>query len=162
MPGTRTAPTIDGSVTYKIITVTWFDYTADQRSDSYQVDADVTNLEIEAFVAALQASSNATLWRVAVQEVYNSVGDASNALEEVWEEASQNLVIQTKNTANDSRRVFVPAPINAMFIEGTEQIDPTNATLTTLISAYLPLVTGFSAVGARMTSRRQINAQTKF
>lgn len=162
MPGTRTAPTVDGTVTYKAVSVTLYDYTGEQRTDTYKLDADTTNAEVEAFVAALQAGMNGTIWRVKVADVYNSVGDPSNAIEEVWEEASSNLVLLAKNANDDSIDFYVPSPINAMFVEATEQIDPSNATLAAILAAILPMKAGYSFVSARFTSRRDIGTKINF
>jgi hypothetical protein len=162
MPGTRTAPTIDGTPDFKRVSVTVYDYTGEQRTDSYQLDADATAVEIEAFVAALQTVTNATIWRVSVSDVYNSVGDSSNAVEDVWEEASSNVVLLAKNTANASINFFIPSPVNAMFTEGTENIDPTDADLAALLAAILAMKAGYSFVSARFTSRRDIGSKINF
>lgn len=159
MPGTRTAPTVSGTPTYKVVSLTWYDYTGEQRTDSYQLDADSTAVEIEAFVEAMQAMSNATLWRVNVSDSYNSVGDSSNALEQVWEDVETNMVFLAKTALNVSANLFVPSPINAAFIEGTEEIDPTNAALATLLAAWLPMRAGFSVVSGRFTQRRSIGTK---
>jgi hypothetical protein len=159
---TRTAPTVNGTPTFKRVSVTVYDYTGEQRTDSYQLDAAATNVQIEAFVAALQAVTNGSIWRVIVGEVYNSVGDPSNADEEVWEEQSANLVLLAKNSTNQSQDWYVPAPVNAMFLEGTENIDPANANLGTLMTAILVLRSGFSFVSARFTSRRDIGTKINF
>lgn len=162
MAGTRTAPTISGTPNYIAVSVTLYDYTGEQRTDSYRLDADTTAAEIEAFVAALQATTNGTIWRVRVADVYNSVGDSSNAVEEVWEEASSNLVLLAKDANDNAIDFYVPAPINSMFIEGTENIDPTNATLAALLAAILPMKAGYSFVSARFTSRRDIGTKINF
>ena len=162
MPGTRTAPTVDGSPTFKKLSITLYDYTGEQRTDSYKIDADSTAVEIEAFVDALQAVTNGTIWRVVVGEVYNSVGDPSNALEDVWEESTANLVLLAKDTNDNSENFFIPAPINAMFNEGTEDIDPTDVALGAVLSAILPMKAGFSFVSARFTSRRDIGTKINF
>ena len=159
MPGTRTAPTVDGTVSYKVVSLTWYDYTGEQRTDSYQFDADSTNVEIEAFVAAQQALSNGTLWRVQVKDTYNSAGDSSNALEEVWEDADTNLVFLLKDVLNNALDVYVPAPINAAFIEGTNQIDPTNAAIVALLASILPMKSGYSVISGRFSSRRDIGTK---
>lgn len=156
---TRTAPTVDGSPTFKVVSITYYDYTGEQRSDSYQVDAAATEAQIEALVAALQAATNGTIWRVRVQDVYNSVGDSSNADEAVWEEITSNLVILAKNAANDSYDWYIPAPTNDMFIEGTEQIDPSSTLLAAVMTALLALKSGFSVVSARFTSRRDVGTK---
>lgn len=162
MPGTRTAPTVNGTPAYKVVSLTWYDYTGDQRTDSYQFDADSTALEIEAFAAAMQALSNATLWRIQVKDTYNSVGDSSNALEEVWEEVSQNLVFLAKDSLNNAMDIFVPSPVNSAFLEGTENIDPANADIVALLAATLPMKTGYSFVSGRFTARRAIGTKINF
>jgi hypothetical protein len=162
MAGTRTAPTVNGTPTFKRVSLTVYDYTGEQRTDSYQLDADASNAEIEAFVAAVQATTNGTIWRVQATDVYNSVGDPSNAEEEVWEEASSNLVLLAKTSANLSQDWYIPAPSNDLFLEGTENIDPTNVALGAVMTAILAMRTGYSFVSARFTSRRDIGTKINF
>lgn len=159
---TRTAPTVNGTPTFKRVSVTVYDYTGEQRTDTYQMDADTTAAEVEAFVAALQSVTNATVWRVQLADVYNSVGDPSNADEAVWEEASSNLVLLAKDATNNAMDWFVPAPVDDMFLEGTENIDPSNVALGALLTAILALRAGFSFVSARFTSRRDIGTKINF
>lgn len=157
MPGTRTAPTVDGTgFTFIKLTLTWYDYTGDQRSDSYRMDSDSTPAEIEAFAAAMQACSNGTLWRIGVSEVYNSVGDSSNALEEVWENAQDNLLFLFKDASDNGFNIFIPSPMESLFIDATEELDPTNADIIAVLAATLPLKAGYSVVSGRMSHRRQI------
>lgn len=156
---TRTAPTVDGSPSWKAVSVTVYDYTGDQRTDTYRVDAAATDIQIEAFVAALQAISNATIWRVSVSQVYNSVGDSSNATEDVWENAKDNLVLLAKDSSDNGFNAYVPAPENGLFLDGTENIDPANVDLGTFMTALLAIKTGFSIVSARFTHRRQIGSK---
>lgn len=157
---TRTAPAIDGTPNWKVLSVTVYDYTGEQRTDSYYLDADTTNAEIEAIVAALQDVTNSTIWKVTVSDLYNSVGDPSNADEAVWEEASSNLVLLLKSpTVEKGFNFFIPAPINAMFVEGTENIDPTNVDLAALMTAILPARAGYSFVSARFTARRDVGTK---
>lgn len=162
MAGTRTAPAVNGTPQFISVSVTLYDYTGEQRTDSYQMDADSTDAEIEAFVAALQAGTNATIWRVRVGQVYNSVGDSSNAVEEVWEDADTNVVLLAKTALNASEDFYIPAPIDDMFIEGTNEIDPTNGVLAAILAAILPMRAGYSFISARLTSRRDIGTKINF
>lgn len=159
MPGTRTAPTVNGTPTWLTLSITMYDYTGQQRTDSYQIDADATDAEIEAIVVAQQALMNGTIWRVTVGQVYNSVGDSSNALEEVWEDRKDNVVFLAKDSMNNGFDWFVPSPVNAMFTEGTENIDPTYGATGTLLAAILAVKTGFSIVSGRFTHRRSIGSK---
>jgi len=163
MAGTRTAPTINGTPVYQELQLSWIDYTGDVRSDSYFLDAAATDAQAVALAAAAQAASNSSLWRATMKSVYEGDQDSSNGTEVVWENVEDNLVIQAKNTTKQSLRFFIPAPNNGMFVEGTENIDPTNAELTAVLTAFLAVVpTGYTIRGARFTHRRQINQQIKF
>lgn len=163
MPGTRTAPTVNGTGNWVTVSVTMLDYTGDQRTVSLQVDAATTDIEIEAYVAALQAVTNATIYRVSVSTIYNSVGDSSNALEEVWENNFTNIAMLYKDAGNNSINSFIPAPINAAFIDSTDQIDPANAALAAYIAATLAMLpAGFGATSARLTHRKDVNSRVKF
>lgn len=163
MPGTRTAPTVDGTPNWKVVSVTLYDHTGEQRTDSYYFDADSTAAEIEAFVVALQDVTNGTIWKVGVTDLYNSIGDSSNAIEEVWEDADTNVVLLAKSpTVVQGMDFYIPAPINAMFLEGTNEIDPANADLAAFMTAILAMKAGYSFVSARLTSRRDIGTKINF
>lgn len=156
MAGTRTAPTVNGTPTFKKVSVTLYDYTGDQRTVSNVVDADTTDADVEAYIAQLQSMTNATIWRVEFTDVYGNLGDKGNAVEEVWENINDNQVTLMKAAAGlEAQDWYIPSPINAMYNEGTETIDPDNA----LYAAYLVILTAFragsQAVSTRMTHRRQ-------
>lgn len=162
MAGTRTAPAINGTPSFKTVSIRWIDYTGNLRSDNYQLPAAATDAQVEALVAALQAGSNASIYRVDVNFAYYSVEDSSNANEVVWEDVKDNLVIQAKNTLADSEQMYVPAPSNDMFIEGTENIDPTNTELAAILTATLAAFgAGYGIVGARLSKRTRRGKQTK-
>jgi hypothetical protein len=136
------------------------DWTADKRSNKYQFDPAASIAEIEAFAAAAQAASNASLYEVVVGDAYVSVPDSNNALEEVWENVQDNLVIQAKTALGASIRGYIVSPINAMFLTNTDDIDPASAVLIAYLAAFVALLpAGYEVVGARFTSRRDINQQ---
>lgn len=164
MPGTRTAPTVDGANVWKKVQLRWIDWTADKRSDTYIFTAALaTNAAVETFAAAMQAGSNASLYEINVSDAYSAVGDSGDAIEEVWENVTDNLVLQAKQPiGGQSQRDFVPSPINAMFIENTDIIDPASSVLIAIIGSWVALLEAtYEVVGARFTSRRQINVQVK-
>lgn len=163
MAGTRTAPTVDGNATFKEVSLTFFDHTGEQRTDSYVVDSGATDIQIEAFAAAMQAMSNGTLWRVIVKDVYNSVGDSSNAVEDVWEDIDTNIVILAKQPAvKQGDNLFMPAPVNDAFIEGTEEINPAYVPLGDAMTAWLAMKSGYSVVSGRFTQRRDVGTKINF
>lgn len=157
----RSAPTVNGTPTYRRVSFRWIDASGDLRSDSLQTDA--TDAQIEAYAVDIGAISNADLYAIEVSDVYNSVADSSNAVDAVKDSVYDNIVILAKNAVNDSFRCFLPAPEGALFIAGTDQIDPTNADLAAWLTEILVLAgAGFSIVSARYTERREINEAVKF
>ena len=162
MAGTRTAPTVDGSPTYKQISLHFMDYQGKKRSIAINVENTVTDLEVEAYAAAAQAISNATLYDISIADKYDSNEDTANATEEVWNSVKDSLVTQVKEPTGNSKRGFIPAIVDDVFIETTTSIDPTNAELATYYSALLAICpTGYEIIGSRFTQRRQINEQVK-
>lgn len=159
----RTAPEVNGTPTLTQVSFGYQDFSGDQRSDSLDVAAGATNADIEAYAAAIGPITNAELYRITVKQVYQAVPDSANATNAPKDSAYDNLVLQAKNAVNLSKRGFIPAPVQALFVGGTDQIDPTNAALATYLTAMLTLFgAGFNVVGARYTERREINEQVRF
>lgn len=163
MPGTKTAPVIDeAAATFVDVSLRWMDWTGDVRTDTYRVLVTATDVQLEAFAVAMQAGSNSTLYATHKSYVFSSVPDSSNALEEVWENVKDNLVIQSKNPMGQSVRCFVPSPVHSMFLENTDDIDPTDGDLAAILAAWDVINDpAYDIVGARFTSRRDINQQIK-
>lgn len=156
---TRTAPTVDGTPLFKLASFSWMDYTGDKWSGMIPFAPDATAAEIEAVAATLQAASNATLYRVQVTDDYDSIAIKSNAVEDVWENAKDQVVVHYKNpTTRADFRVNVPAPIDTMFVEGTDNVDTAQVTFTNVLAAVAAAVpTGFSPVTVRFSKNRDIN-----
>lgn len=158
MPGTRTAPTVNGTPTYITVSLRWIDASGDKRSDSLQAPTAATSAQIEAWATAQQAGSNASLYAVVKEDHYNSVPDKSNALDEPKDSVFDNMVYLAKTTANLSRRGFLPAPIAAVFATGTDQPNPASTELAAIFTAFLALVgAGYTVQSVRYTERREIN-----
>ena len=84
--------------------------------------------------------------------------DKSDAVDEPKDSVFDNLVFLAKTNTNLSQRGFLPAPEGALFVPGTDTIDPANADLATVFTTFLALVgAGYSIVSARYTERREIN-----
>lgn len=158
----RTAPTVDGTPTFRRVSLRWIDASGDLRSDSMQVPGDATDAELEAAAAAVAAISNASLYAVEVTDVYNSVADKDDAVDAPKDSVYDNLVILMKTATNLSARGFIPAPEGALFVPGTDQIDPGNAALATYFAALLAIFgVDYDIVSARYTERREINEAVK-
>lgn len=160
---TRTAPTVNGTPNAKQVSFRWMDWTGEKRSDSVRVDLAVTEAEIEAAAAAAQLISNATLYEIAVKDLYTSEANPSQATEAVYEDVGSNVVIQFREpTTSVSQRAYIPSAIDDLLVEGTENVDPTNVNLLSFITAFQAMLpSGYATVGARFTQRRDINQQVK-
>lgn len=155
----RSAPAVNGTPTFKLVSLRWIDATGDLRSDTLQLPTATTNAQIEAIADTISDISNAALYRIEVSETYNAVPDKNDAVDALKESVYDNLAILAKTPANDTRRAFIPAPEAGLFVAGTDQIDPTNADLAAFFTALLAPLTaaGYEIVSARYTERREIN-----
>ena len=160
--GTRTAPTVDGTPLFKLVSFSWMDYTGDKWTGTIPFAPDATPVEIEAIAVVYQAASNASLYRIQVSDDYDSVAIKTNAVEAVWENADDQVVIHYKNpTTRADFRLNVPSPKEAMFIDGTDDIDTADALFTNLLAAVAAaLPSGFLPVTARFSKHRDINQAT--
>jgi len=68
----RTAPAVDGSGNVKMISIRMIDVSGDKRAVSFELGLASTDAEIEAFIAAYAAVTNALVYAVWVSQVYNS------------------------------------------------------------------------------------------
>lgn len=166
MAGTRTAPEIDGSPTFKRISIRLVDANGDFRSDSIDVPNAASNSQIEAAIVAYQALSNASIYEVDVVQVYESVGLVVNAVDASRESADDTIRVLYKSDIHTSQGLYFRAPLNALMLENTERVDLENALLTTAIVAFgLMLNSGtvaWVAAKARFTEHREMNQASSF
>lgn len=160
MPGTRTAPAVNGTPAFLNISLSWIDYVGDRYTCSFLGHGTTaTPAEIEALAALFQGLSNASLWRVQVSQDYAGAMLKSNALEEVWNDAEDVVVLHYKNlTTRADMYINFPAPLDDIFVEGTEQVDTANTDFTDLlagIAAVLPA--GFTPATVRFSKHREMN-----
>lgn len=161
MPGTRSAPTVNGTFNAKRVTLRWIDNSGEKRADTILVEALTTDAEIEAYAAAAQAISNASLYEVSVRNQYVSTPTKTLAADEVYEDVTSNLVIQFKDGVTDtSQRGYIPSADEAVMVAGTETPDPANPAITAYVAAVgAMLPPAYAAVGIRFTQRRDMNEQ---
>lgn len=165
MPGTRTAPTVDGSPVRIDLSVRFVDHTGDKKSVSfYDVGATVIDSEIETLVADLQAGTNASIYEVNVTQSYSSAWQASNALEEVYENVASHITVLNKDGTGRTQNTVIPAVLDDLLVDGTNNPDPANAALGDIITSALAVINGgvggsgtYTAIQARFNSVKQIN-----
>jgi len=163
MPGTRTAPTVDGTPPYQNASFTFIDHTEDVRSISLQFPPGTTAAQIDSVGTALQARSNASLFKIEVKQIYGSTPDVGNALAEVHISVYDNVVVLFKDQLNHSQDLFVPAPTTALQPDDSDT--PIGSALTAIILAVTAgmeqgTTDDWQAVSARFTERREKNQRT--
>src|ERR1041384_1303111 len=160
MPGTRTAPAVDGTPPFQRATFSLIDSTEDIRSISIQLPPGATAAQIQAIATQLQDLTNASLYRVEVNAVYDSAPDPGNALEEVHISVFDNVVILLKDQLNHSLNFFVPAPVTDLQPADSDTPDTTELlALGIALTAALEQGTtdDWQNVSARYTERREKN-----
>jgi len=163
MPGTRTAPTVDGTPAFQNVSFQFIDSTEDIRSVSVQFPPGTTAAQIEAIAIALQAKSNASLYNIEVTAKYSSAPDVGNALPEVHISVYDNVVVLFKDQVNHSQDIFVLAPITTLQPDDSDT--PVGTQLTALILAMTAALEqgttdDWQAISARFTERREKNQRT--
>jgi len=155
MPGTRTAATVNGTPLRKQISIRVIDATGDKASDVILAPATVTDAEIEAYVAAYVAASNASVYRVEVSFVYSGQEDAGNALAASREGVQEVINFLAKSDTDDaaSQRAVLRAPLTAMFVTESDQIVITNATYEAWYVAATALFNGGAGGSGDYSSR---------
>lgn len=160
--GARTAPAVDGVPVFKLVSIRYIDFTGDKRSVSLQAFTAVTPAMIEAMVAATVPGSNASIYEIRVTDIYPGVALATNALEAVWENVNDNIVLQFKDPVSGfSLRNYIPSPVEGWFVNGTDNIDPANTEFiawktTTNVVLDVP----YFPIGVRFTPRKDNNPST--
>lgn len=156
----RHAPTVNGTPTIKKLSLRWIDASGDVRADSIDLPAGATDAQIEAYAVSVSDpdASNADLYAIDVTAAYQTVPDKNNAVDAPKDSVYDNLVFLAKTAAGLSKRGFLPAPAGAIFVPGTDTVDPANAELAAIFTAFLAMVgAGYSIKSARYTERREIN-----
>jgi len=162
MAGTRTAPTVNGTETYLDVSFRMIDFDGTKRAINLKCETGTTNGEIEAVADALAAITNTSLFEIVVSEVYYSNPNSGVADNAVVQSAYSNVVIMFKDAPNlRSQEAYIPAPIDAIFVSGTKNVDLTNADYQAYRDAVdVVLGGGYTPISTRYTERRQMNQKT--
>jgi len=158
----RSAPTVDGTPNLKKVSMTFVDRSDDQRTVSQYIEAAATAAQIEGLVAAAAAASNANIFRVEVSDVYNAARVSSQALAAEENSVFDNVVLLMKESSSPSGTdTFLPAPVRAVFVGDSDNINNTNALYTAWRDACVLVGLGtLVPISVRYTERREKNQAT--
>ena len=115
MPGTRTAPTVNGTPQRTTLSMSWFDADEGETTVTQPYDPASSDTELEAVAADAQAISNASLFAIEVRQTYLGVGLASNALSDDYVSVKDVIRLSSRSAdGNAYIRGYVPAPLGGL------------------------------------------------
>ena len=156
MAGTRTAPTVDGTPPKVLITLSVIDSSGDKYSDTLVLTSVPLDVDIEAYVAAYQLVTQASVYSANVQLVYEGDADPDNATTDQRNSAKDGINFLWKDfTSLASQSTRVVAPITAV-MQGNQDIPLlTYADMLTYIAETGDLLTAYALQSAQYTERRE-------
>jgi len=96
------------------------------------------------------------------QPIFSSL-TASSAVADEENSVYDNIVLLAKSNVGDSSRLFIPAPVRALFLGDSDTPNPSATELQDVIDAFEAVsISGYVVVSARYTERREINEAIKF
>lgn len=161
----RTAPTYTGTPTYVVVSYRFIDANGQLGSSSLiTTQARATVANIEGMADALADMTNANLYDIVVEN-HTAAGtaDSDDAVEEPRESVKDVVTLtQREATTRQTQGMELPAPIDAIFVEDTNDVDTENAlVLAWQTASALILPTTYEAVSIRFTERKGYNKSTK-
>jgi hypothetical protein len=161
----RTAPEYTGTPSYVTVSYRWIDANGNKESTPYLTTlARATVAAIEAMADALVAASNANLYDIVLETHTEGAASASTATEAPRESANDFINTLVRDPASrKTQEVAIPAPIDAMFVAGTNVVDTANATYQAVNTAANTLLPdAYTFVSTRFSQHRKINQKVNF
>ncbi len=154
---TRTAPDVAVASPNRInTTLHLIDASGDTHTENIVTTTAPTLAEIEAWVAAYQAATQASVYAVTFGQVWEGDADPDNADVGQRNSVKDGVNQLFKNlTTLQTQSPRLVAPIGAV-MQGNQDIPLlTAAEFTALINAELAILTGYNLVSAQYTERRE-------
>lgn len=151
----RTAPTVDGSGNYRLLTLRLIDASGDKRSESIEISPTADVADIEALVASYATRTHGNVYAVKDQMVYNSPASAATATTgEKSSSLADGINFLFVSATNESEDFRLMAPVASQMVgEG----DAPDATAGAAFGALVePILTGTKVlVSAQYTERKE-------
>lgn len=159
MPGTRTAPAIDGTPNRKLLSVSYLSSVEESvRSEAYLVSASATPAEIEAFIDALQDATTASIVRVSVNDVYEGTKSVGNTTADGMQSLDDKMLIRARNVAvNNLRYLAIPAPIQLLFQPDSELPNVGALPFATITTAWQSIAANYNIEAIYFSERSETN-----
>lgn len=158
MAGTRTAPTIDGSPGKVIVSIRLIDSSGDKHAESIILDAVPLDADVESYVAAYVAMSQASVYEVNVSSNYVGDADPDNATTDQRNSVKDGVNLLWRDDINNKvQGQRVVAPVTGG-MQGNQDIPLlTYAQFVTLIAETGDLLTDYALQSAQYTERKERN-----
>lgn len=159
-----TAPTVGGTPTYVLVTFRYVD--ANGTKDAFSVRttlARATNANVEAARVAIGAASNANVYEILISSAYASASASPAAATEAPRESAKDVIetLQKDIASGASQYVYIPAPLDSLFVPDTNIVDTAQTEYTdvdTAFDAILPA--SFSAISVRFAEHKNLATKT--
>lgn len=157
-------PAIDGNPTFVLVTFRYID--ANGTKDAFPIRttlARATNAAVAAAATALGAATNTFVYEVRIASCYSTLPSPSSAVEEPRESANDVIEILEKDLSSGaSQYVYIPGPLDSMFLIGTNDIDIVSAEFIAVKDAFDALLpVGYQPVSARFAEHKNIGNKTE-
>jgi hypothetical protein len=160
----RTAPTYTGTPTYVVVSYRWIDANSQLGSTPITTTlARATTANIEGMADALSDLSNANLYDI-VLEGHTAVAPTPlDAVEEPRESVKDVInLLQRDNATRQTQDIELPAPLDSLFVEGTNQVDPEQGGFVALLLATsLILPASYDAISTRFSEHKGTNKSSR-
>lgn len=154
--GTRTSPLFTAAANDRQITLHLIDASGDKWAENLRVPVAATAASIEAYAAAYQAATQASLYGMSDQLLRLGDADPDNADNLQRSSGAQGVNNLFKNlTTHLTQPIRLVAPIEEV-MQGNQDIPLLSAAeMTAVITTALAVLTGFSFQRAQYTDRRE-------
>lgn len=164
--GIRTAPTVaELGVTKFGFTIHAVDFSGDNGTAYFELDAIPTDAELESVVDAYQAATQASVWKVSATRIWEGGEQASNAASGSRDSVADGVNLLLRNTTINkaqSPRIIAPAP---EVMQGANDIpDPASTPFGNLVTAIGAILSDYTGISAQYTERteRRNNPRVEF
>lgn len=151
------------AVTVIPYSVRYIDHTGDKKGDILTgLDtATVTPANVQALNVALGAATNASMYSGNIQDIFRTNPDKNDANVADRSEVQNVINVLAKRPDGRDASLLIRAPVPALFIPNSDEIDPTSTELLAVFTAWTAMLpAGFEIISARYTGRKQFNQAT--
>jgi len=155
--GTRTAPSVAiANITSSITTLHVVDASGDLYTEAIVTPDLVSDVTVEAWVAGYQAATQASVYKVTQQIVYEGDLDPQNAGTDQRNSIAEGVNLLYRNpTTFDTQTPRLVAPILAV-MQGNQDIPfLTQAPMPAMIAGTSGMLVGYALASAQFTGRRE-------